>query len=415
MIDLDLDINHYEITDLERFFKLSKPYAHDEISKREFEIRELLLSSGHIDKHFKLDLISFLEEGKSRLIKTITAPKQHTTIYTPENKQIPSVNYPIPNLAIPSREENIILPKQTNFVYTQESEYFPGSLNPLDRRTLQKCLTIDSRFRPPSATNSDFIVTLPSKITNVLSVECASFELDYTSIYNISSSLGNHYIYISISTVEKDFNQVFIVPDGHYDIERLLDTLNRMLEEQAGTPFMFLEWQKDPFGSGKCILLIQSHPEHDFFTQRIKYISLDFTIDVNGEMDKTQDYFTRMGYVLGFTQKQYSGKTQYMGEVPVRINASLSYFFLLVDDFQNRSVASFPPAFSQMVMSSSILARLSWNEMTKEIRVLSTPRKYFGPIDFARLQIRLVDSRGKHIKMDSNYSFCLLLHTIYDL
>ena len=88
---------------------------------------------------------------------------------------------------------------------------------------------------------------------------------------------------------------------------------------------------------------------------------------------------------------------------------------LQIDDFQNRSVASFPPAFSQMIMSSSILARLSWNETTKEIRVLSTPRKYFGPIDFSRLQIRLVDSRGKHIKMDSNYSFCLLLHTIYDL
>ena len=35
MIDLDLDINHYEVADLELFFKLSKPYNHDEISKRE--------------------------------------------------------------------------------------------------------------------------------------------------------------------------------------------------------------------------------------------------------------------------------------------------------------------------------------------------------------------------------------------
>jgi hypothetical protein len=414
MGELDLDINHYEITDLERFFKLTKPYHEDEISKREYEIRALLLSSGHIEPHFKRDLISFLEEGKSRLIKTVSKPKTPTTIYTVENKLIPPPQFPVPNTSIPSREENIIPPKQTNFVYTQESEYFPGSLNPLDRRTLQKCLSVDSRFRPPNTVNSDFILTLPSKITNVLSIECVSFELDYHSIYNLSSYLGNHYIYLSITTVEQDFNQIFVVPDGHYDIDTLLETLNRMLEEQAGTPFLFMEWKKDPFGSGKCILMIKPDPEHDFYTQRIKYVSLDFTIDVNGESDKTQDHFTRMGSILGFTQKQYTGETQYMSDVPSRINASLPYFYLVLDDFQNRSIASFPPASSQLTMSSSILARLAWNE-DKNIRIVSTPRKFFGPIDLTRLQIRLVDARGKQLKLVSNYSFCLLLHTLYDL
>jgi hypothetical protein len=46
---------------------------------------------------------------------------------------------------------------------------------------------------------------------------------------------------------------------------------------------------------------------------------------------------------------------------------------------------------------------------------LSTPRKYFGPIDLSRLQIRLLDAYGKVLQMDANFSFCLLLHTVYDL
>jgi hypothetical protein len=63
---LDLDIHHYSITDLEAFFKL-KPktiYTADDIELKEYQIREQLLSSGHINRRFKRDLIEFLESAK---------------------------------------------------------------------------------------------------------------------------------------------------------------------------------------------------------------------------------------------------------------------------------------------------------------------------------------------------------------
>jgi hypothetical protein len=65
-------------------------------------------------------------------------------------------------------------------------------------------------------------------------------------------------------------------------------------------------------------------------------------------------------------------------------------------------------------MSPSILARISLREQ-ETVEILSTPRKYFGPIDLSRFQIRLLDAYGKVLQMDSNFSFCLLVHTVYDL
>jgi hypothetical protein len=62
MDNLDLDISNYTILDIEKFFKL-KPrskYTAADIEEREYQIREQLLNSGHINKRFKRDLIDFL-------------------------------------------------------------------------------------------------------------------------------------------------------------------------------------------------------------------------------------------------------------------------------------------------------------------------------------------------------------------
>ena len=95
MSDLDLEIDHYEISDLETFFRLQSPYNEQDIAKKETEIRTLLLSSGHIGAHFKRDLIVFLEEGKKRLIAHKIKVKTPTTIYVP--KDGPKVPHSFPN------------------------------------------------------------------------------------------------------------------------------------------------------------------------------------------------------------------------------------------------------------------------------------------------------------------------------
>jgi len=49
-MSMDLDINNYSIRDLETFFRLEPDvYTPSDVELKEYEIRETLLSSGHVD------------------------------------------------------------------------------------------------------------------------------------------------------------------------------------------------------------------------------------------------------------------------------------------------------------------------------------------------------------------------------
>jgi hypothetical protein len=143
---------------------------------------------------------------------------------------------------------------------------------------------------------------------------------------------------------------------------------------------------------------------------------------MNGEKDK-QDYFSKLGRLLGFNKRKYSGKISYMSETIINPYIALSYFFLSIDDFQNNSPPLFIPAFSRMTIPPSIIARISLlkqssnnHHVLQPVQMVSEPRRYFGPIDIQRFHIRLLDAYGRVLDMNgADYSFCLLLHVVYDL
>ena len=83
------------------------------------------------------------------------------------------------------------------------------------------------------------------------------------------------------------------------------------------------------------------------------------------------------------------------------------------NDFQNNSPPSFITAFQNNNIPTSVLARINITE--KKTSFISEPRRYFGPIDLTRIQIRLLDVYGRIIDMNgADYSFCLLLNSVYD-
>ena len=400
MTDFDFNIQNYSLVDLQHFFKLSSSYSISDVEKKEVEIR--LLLDAHIPSSHKRDFIVFLTEGKNELIKNIPQPKP-----LPEKQSYPKYTAP------PSRQENVIIPSQTPFVYTQNSEYFQGTLNPIQTRTIKTCITIDSRFRSFPSSSSEFTISLPNKLSHVLSLECCSFEIQSESIPNISASLGNHFFFMNIKTIDKEYPHIFILPNGHYNTKYLLYTLNRLFSEQKQTPYLFLEWILDPYGSGKCVLIITNNPKDDPYTQQIVEITMDFTYDINGNPD-TRDYLTKLGRVIGFTQKKYTGKLFYMSETIPNPSLSINYFYLCVDDFINRSSITFHPTVTKSTIYPSTLARIS--PLVKPLQMISIPRKYFGPVDLTRFQIRIVNAYGQMFDLDhTDYSFCLQLDTVYDL
>jgi hypothetical protein len=408
MADLDLDIQHYSLEDMKHFFRLDKKFTESQVEKREYEIREQLLTSGHIHKRLKRDLIAFLTEVKKTIIHHTFPKKEY---HTPglERKldsypEIPNVLYPPANI----REQEIQQRPTTQYIYTQNTDFLPGILNPVQTRTLTQSISIDTRFRenPYTTQSSDFAINIPNKVKKVVSIQLSAFEITRNNIYNISSSLKNNYLYISLVLEERDISEVFFLPDGNYNTEKIINQLNTLMREKETSVFSKICFRLDPNGS-ECVCI-------ETLDESILSISLDFTLDEKQNSDRnTVDYFSKLGRVLGFTKRKYNGSNTYIGETVINPNIAFSFIYLSIDDFQNNSPPSFITAFQNNNIPTSVLARI--NLLDKKNIFVSEPRRYFGPIDLTRIQIRLLDVYGRVIDMNgSDYSFCLLLNAIYD-
>jgi len=467
-LDLDLDIGNYSIKDIEKFFQL-KPrlkYSAADIEQKEYQLREQLLASGHVSKRFKRDLIDFLTLAKDWLIHVKCRPLEKQPTVIPKNYKLD--NQDVPRLAeVPNRVDEIIKRPDVPYVNTLQSEFFPSNMNPLNTRIITKCLNIDTRFRDniQSTSSSDFIVQLPVKFNKVVSMQLAALEIP-VSFYGISTTFGNNYLYITVNyksiegdsiaedlptfTVVKNNNGTttvqgaFIVPDGNYSASDLILQLNLTLRPintnnsilRPNNIFSYIQFtlpiSQNGSGSGKVAIAPTVSPgETTIFNSirnnypttysgDINYINLDFTLGQNGLFDGV-DISSKLGWNLGFQQRQYFNKTNYTAETIIE-PSNIRYLYLVVDDFHNNVNNHFVSAFNKSILGPNILARIplkgaSFSIMYQnDFTTVSEPRRYFGPVDIQKLKIQLLDEYGKPVQMNnSDYSFCINLKMLYDL
>ena len=436
MDGLDLDINNYTIKDLERFFQIApnKKYSAADIELKEAQLKEVLLSTGHIDKKFKRDLMAFLDTAKDWLItvKCKNETKNPTSFHNvPKLEKYPNV--PASREAMPRMEELMERP-ETPYVNTFSSEYFPGIMNPLKTRVITKCLNIDTRFRDniTLTSSSDFLVNLPIRLQKVVSMQITAIEIP-VSFYGISAKYGNNYFNISATqqlTDEADIfeeSKVIIVPDGNYNATDLIDTINTLisgtnadgssLDPNSLFNYVILRLDVSQTGSGTAKVFIETTGN---LAYTIKTIDVDFSLDINGNPDKTP-VTSKIGMNLGFLKRKYLGATQYESETLVE-PATVRYIYLAIDDFNNNVNNHFISAFNSSILSPNILARISIKGsyfslmMESDLNTTSEPRKYFGPVDIQKMHIQVYDDHGRILDMNnSNFSFCLIFKMLYDL
>ena len=437
MEQLDLDINNYNINDLERFFQI-KPnakYSESDIELKEYNIREKLLSSGHIDKRFKRNLIEFLELAKNWLIFVKCRKGDLTTPTTiPNNYKLDTLDTPISKEVEP-RTNELIKREDTQYVYSNNSDFFPGKLNQLNTRIITKNLNIDTRFRDNlySTQSSDFSIQMPIKFNKVVSMNLSSLELP-VSFYGICKEFGNNFLYLHVvyksftnSTTILNTEKIITIPDGNYNSNDLLSTINNLLSPTNSNgglenpndicSYISLSLDITETGSGTGKVSINTTGN---YSNLIQNITLDFTKDINGNTDKV-DISTKIGWNLGFIKKKYRGATTYTADTVIE-PANIRYIYLAIDDFANSANNQFVNVFNNSIMSPNILARISIKGsyfsliMENDFNIITEPRRYFGPVDIQRLRIRLLDERGRVLPMNnSNYSFCLDFKMIYDL
>jgi hypothetical protein len=436
MDGLDLDINNYTIKDLERFFQIApnKKYSAADIELKEAELKEVLLSTGHIDKKFKRDLIAFLDTARDWLItvKCKNETKNPTSFQNvPKMEKYPNV--PASREAMPRMEELMERP-ETPYVNTFSSEYFPGIMNPLKTRVITKCLNIDTRFRDnmTQTNGSDFLINLPVRLQKVVSMQITSIEIP-VSFYGISAKYGNNYFTIGATQQLIDEGDIFeetkiiIMPDGNYNANDFIDTVNTLISGRNpdGSPidpnsmFNYVIFRLDvsQTGSGTAKVYIETTGN---LAYTIKSINVDFSLDIEGNPDKTP-ITSKIGMNLGFVKRKYQGATSYISETLVE-PAAVRYIYLAIDDFNNNVNNHFISAFNSSILSPNILARISIKGsyfslmMESDLNMTTEPRKYFGPVDIQKMHIQVYDDHGRILDMNnSNFSFCLVFKMLYDL
>ena len=447
MDGLDLDINNYTIKDLETFFKINasnKAYTAADIELREAEIREALLSSGHIDKKFKRDLIMFLETAKDWLI---VAKCKNESAIKPYRNTAKTEQYPASREAMPRTEELMVRP-DTPYVNTYNSEYFPGAMNPLKTRVISKCLNIDTRFRDNITTSnsSDFMVTLPVRLQKVVSMQITAIEFP-VSFYGISSKYGNHHFYISVACqpqsqydnkYDENGGDVFTesrvvkIKDGNYNASDLIDEINNSMVQlesnividasniDTNSLFQYVEFTLDITESGSGTGKVNITHTTETLGNKIISIALDFTRDINGIPDTTP-VTSKIGMNLGFLKRKYEGALSYTSETLIE-PANIRYLYLAIDDFNNNVNNHYISAFNQSILSPNILARISVKGsyfslmMETDLLTSTEPRKYFGPVDIQKLHVQVYDDHGRILDTNnSNFSCCILFKMLYDL
>jgi hypothetical protein len=410
--NFDLNISNYKKDELEEIFALPSGGNYDAlmIEMKCSQLKDNVGSDKSVEDSVRMKTITFLEEAKKMLLSEIQSSHLLQKLGDAYN-----VNNKLETSEIIDAGNTFIIDKpKTSFANSFPGEFFPGIINPLKKRTIQKNLNVDTRFRDNYYTSSptNFYFDLPIKFTDVLNIQLSAFEMP-TNFYNISSKMGNNYFYISIDSTGQKYP--ILVTDGYYTAEGLISYLNEyvLTEVTELNTFEFI-YATDAAGNNTGKLFINSTTGANF--------SLIFNTDIDGNTDNTIPLPLKLGWVLGFRLGFYTGASSYEGETFIDL-ATQKYVYLVVDDFNNNVNNNFYNAFNTSILNQNILARISFqnnnvlgNTVQNNLSLITTPRQYFGPVNIQKLHIQLLDEYGRVIDMNNmDYSFCLTFHVVYDL
>lgn len=166
-MSIDLDLAHYSMEDLYRFFDVKPDCTSQELDKKESKLLSRLI---HIS----------MENSKKQDIE----------------------------LFVHSAKEKLLIPKPIEpFVYSNPGEYFKGTVNPVDTRVLTKFISIDTLFRPNyrMTSSTDFIYQFPEYRKNIVSIKVDAVELPPTW----------YMFYYPMNTFTLNGDRVTI-PEGNY-------------------------------------------------------------------------------------------------------------------------------------------------------------------------------------------------------
>ncbi len=405
-MSFDLTIDNYNKIELIDMFELPSNYDTYIVEQQETKLKESILNnSGNITQQTRLKIVEFLKEAKKILLNCITPKMTDLTKVT--------------TLGGHDVQERPSEPYLTSF----PTDYVKGVINPLKRRVNTRYLNIDTRFRENYFTcqSTNYHLDLPLKISGVMSLQLSAIELP-TTFFNISKQLGNNFFTIEVDNYGSpatSYSTVITLQDGNYAPSSLIDYLNSIVGMMTA-PFNLLIFTLNILntmisGTGQMVVGISSASTSVF------NFTLNFQADKNGNNDNNTPLPLKLGWTFGFRSGKYINNSTYISEGVMDLTGP-RYIYLVVDDFNNNVNNAFYGAFNSSILNKNILARISLQSkffdifIENNLNVITTPRHYYGPVDIQKLHLQLLDEYGRVLDINNmDYSFCLILHTVYDI
>lgn len=430
----NLSITAYNINELKDMLNLDDPFTIEDIVNNENILREKLFMDAKLSKSKKNEIIKFLSEVKEKLIEDA---KKHNFIYGKQDRL--SGNGHIVQER-PGRSVSSLI----NPVPRDE-----GANEGTSKHTIHRLLCLDSRFRENYYTtlSTNYKVTLPTTIKNVISMELSALEFPST-YFQISKSLGNNFFWIgwsdNINTSPLKWYYISI-PDGNYqriDIQRAINEQIKIALNKTNNTDMRPACVIDEHTTKTVISIINLSSDNPQLYLAFNRSSGAFdggatTDQSSSALDKLPEYdlesrgsgiVGNCGWVLGYRLGEYTGSYSYISEGCYDAWGT-KYIYIVVNDF-NKNVNNFVvTSYNESIGKSNVLARISTqsaasNNFSAGLSLTNDTvtndssikkRFYFGPVDIQRLELQILDEYGRVIDLNNmDYSMAINLVCLYD-
>lgn len=169
---------------------------------------------------------------------------------------------------------------------------------------------------------------------------------------------------------------------------------------------------------------------------------LVFAVDAGGNFSPAENIQLRLGWQLGYRVGAYecNGYLYDLSGNYIKVfnaTAALSegicmitgprYMFLCVDDGQRNVGSNFTAVFSESTLGEQVMTRINLTSTMDSTGVykcasdaglsnqLNRTREYFGPVDIARLKVKLIDEYGRIISFNNmDWSMSIVFDKLYD-
>jgi hypothetical protein len=428
MSNINLDINTYNIGELEKLLKLQKNYTSENIYYSKESIANSI-SKSNISESKKTELYIFLDNIKNKLIENLLATTNNN------NNSIYAIKQYNGNQYITNNGENTL-----------------GNYKQTNKSLLKKIYTIDSIFRQNyeliDNQSHNYIIQLPETISRAITMSISSIEIPLT-YHNVSNYYNNNFFTIeqlssagtSLATIMVELSpglyesriSSYAANDVRkiicYDIEREInDKIQNVNFIDISNNLKFVI---EPRSGFSCFKYDNSNNVTNNILGNYK-IRINFNVNnpnANSSNCYSNELYQKLGWQLGFRNNSIiidSSDVYAVSTGICHINYP-RYIYIALDDFQSSSQNHFAIA-SDSIVAPNIITRINILSLLEEKTAFKQGayagdiyynhkhiREYFGPTSINKLKVQLLDEYGRPFSLNNmDWSFIITFECLYN-